>query len=84
MGTWAWATLRADLADQAKASPYLGKYDNTQATGVKAGATLANSNLKDAFEKEQPAAAPGAEAAAQPDGEIELRALRQHHLRAKT
>ena len=58
--------LPADLADQAKASPYLAKYDNTQANGIKAGATLANSNLKDAFEKEQPAAAPGADTATQP------------------
>lgn len=52
--------LPADLAEQAKASPYLAKYDNSQPTGIKAGAALPNSNLKDAFEKEQPAAAPGA------------------------
>jgi hypothetical protein len=51
--------LPADLADQAKASPYLAKYDNTQATGIKAGQVLANANLKDAFEKEPPAPAPG-------------------------
>lgn len=57
--------LPADLADQAKASPYLAKYDNSQATGIKAGQTLANANLKDAFEKEPPAPAPGLPAQAQ-------------------
>ncbi len=60
--------LPADLQQQAAAakSPYLGTYDNTQANGIKAGATLANSNLKDAFEKMPPAPAPGSQAAPAP------------------
>ncbi|HEY3107334.1 MAG TPA: hypothetical protein VGL23_01180, partial [Chloroflexota bacterium] len=60
--------LPADLADQAKASPYFQKYDNGQPSGVKAGQALANANLKDAFEPEPAAAAPGADVpvAAQP------------------
>jgi hypothetical protein len=58
--------LPPDLADQAKASPYFQKYDNGQPTGVKAGQTLANANLKDAFEPEPPAPAPGATAAPAP------------------
>lgn len=58
--------LPSDLAEQAKASPYLAKYDNTQATGIKVGQTLANANLKDAFEPEPPAPAPGATGAVAP------------------
>src|SRR5579884_2408061 len=54
-----------DLQQQAAAakSPYLNVYDNTQANGIKVGSAIAaNSNLKDAFEKEPSAPAPGANA----------------------
>jgi hypothetical protein len=53
--------LPADLADQARTSPYFLKYDNSQPIGIRAGQVLANSNLKDGFEPEPPAAAPGAD-----------------------
>lgn len=52
--------LPLDLATQAQASQYYLRYDNGQPTGVRAGFTLAGANLKDAFEPEPPAAAPGA------------------------
>ncbi|TAK25277.1 MAG: hypothetical protein EPO26_02570 [Chloroflexota bacterium] len=55
--------LPGDLASQAKDSPYLHAYDNSQANGIRAGKNLPNSNLKDAFEKEAPRAAPGLPAA---------------------
>ncbi|HEY3107457.1 MAG TPA: hypothetical protein VGL23_01810 [Chloroflexota bacterium] len=58
--------LPADLADQAKDNRYLRKYDNSQGNGIKAGQNLSGTDLKNAFEKEAPQAAPGANAAPAP------------------
>jgi hypothetical protein len=52
--------LPADLAEQAKGSRYLRKYDNAQPNGIRAGQNLPGTDLKGAFEKEPPQAAPGA------------------------
>ena len=52
--------LPPDLADQAKDNRYLRKYDNAQPNGIRAGQSLPGADLKDAFEKEPPQAAPGA------------------------
>jgi hypothetical protein len=55
------ANLPPDLAEEAKGSPYLARYDNAAPRGLKPGPELPGADLKNAFEPEPrpaPSAAP--------------------------
>src|SRR5262249_42870115 len=46
--------LPPDLARQAANSPFFGQYDNTRPLGMRNPAALPNTDMKDAFEQQQP------------------------------
>jgi polysaccharide biosynthesis protein PslG len=50
--------LPGDLDSQAKGSPFYKQYDNSKANGLARPDQMPNSNLKDAFEKDQPVDTP--------------------------